>query len=711
MERVSLFDHAGRLVGEIDASKVSEMVRKEEINGEHSLTITTTEELEPGWRVLVQDARGVWREFVVFGTDETHDSNGSPTRTYYCTWSLQAEMMGIRVSAMPGTQTPVTAGTALAVIADSTPRWSVGTVTNTNVGGASMYDMDGWSALEVLIEEWGGEIGMTIDVSATKVTSRRIDLYDEQGDQDAKRRFDFGADLRSVRRKLADSPLYCRITPRGKGEETDSGGYGRKITIESVNDGKDYLENPTMVELARLPDGNGGWQYPTIEVENSDCETPAELLAWAQGVLEEYTTPHVSYDVDVLQLGREGIDMQGVSLGDAVHIVDRKFGDGIRVSGRVVSMTVNMLDESDTQLTIGEIQQGFAESLYKLDSKVDAVTETVEYMNGGTLSTAGYLDRLLDRLNAEINATGGYVYITQGQGFRTYDKAVTNPLVGSEADAVTEIKGGTIRIANSRTAQGDWDWKSVFTAGHIAAELVTAANLVTGYIQSANGATYINLDTGEVRLSTTSERDSSLNRIRADLTSGGISYYFNNTLVARTSTYYDVTSSGDIIGFCIDAAPGSSETCDLSMSKSSGINYTHRNSGGLIGSFVMDDEWLLLHSYVTDGTNSANNHIVGTPSGFEFRSGGLAMVVRAGDLESRATTPGNGTIYLGMRPTSGSYTYVGSGVVKMKTLYIDSEILVNEGSSVSAGRTGGFYARDGSMISVRNGIIVRIGKS
>lgn len=59
---------------------------------------------------------------------------------------------------------------------------------------------------------------------------------------------------------------------------------------------------------------------------------------------------------------------------------------------------------------------------------------------------------------------------------------------------MVEIKGGSIRIANSKTAQGAWDWKTVFVSGHIAAELVTAANLVAGRIQSANGTSYWNLD-------------------------------------------------------------------------------------------------------------------------------------------------------------------------------------------------------------------------
>lgn len=502
MRRIMVFDRFDTPLFELAEGDVFELTRTEQVNGEHALTITTTRQLEQGNRILLQDDRSVWREYVVYGVDALHDAGERPIGTYYCTWSVQPDLMGTRVSRMPGTETPVAAGVALDAVLSGTSRWVRGTVTRTATGGASMYDTDGWDAMSTLVETWGGEVSTTIEIGSTGVTARKVDLYDKMGDQAAKRRFDFGADLSSIRRTIADGPLYCRITPRGKGEQTDTGGYGRKITIESVNGGKDYLEKASMVDLAKLPDGSGGWEYPTLEIENGDMETPAELKAWAQSVLDDYTLPRITYEVDVLQLAREGIDMQGVSLGDAVHIVDRKFGEGLRLSGRVVAMTVDELSGKTSQLTIGYIDNGLTGMFDSLGRQVSRVTEVVQQMNGGTLSTADYLSRLLDRINTEINATGGYTYITEGQGIRTYDTAVSDPLVGSEANAVVEVKGGTVRIANSRTAQGAWEWKTVFTSGHIAANLVTAANLTAGYIGNASGS-YWDLDNDILQIAST----------------------------------------------------------------------------------------------------------------------------------------------------------------------------------------------------------------
>ena len=489
MERVLIFDRDGSWLLELNESEVFGLTRYEEVNGEHSLTIETTRRLEIGQRILTQDATGKWREYSVYGIEDTHDDT-MPLAVYYCVWTLQTDLMGTHVSAMPGVQTPVNAATALASVVSGTSRWTVGTVTNGNTGGASMYDTDGWTALSTFVETWSGEIDVTITVDMKSgVTARAIDNKPAIGEQTAKRRFDFGADIKSVQRTIADTPLYCRISPRGKGELNDNGTYGRRITIESVNGGLDYLQNDDVVDYVKLPSGNS-YEYPTEIVVNEEIETPADLKAWAQSILVEHTTPQVTYDVDVLQVAREGVDMQGVSLGDKVQVVDRKFWDGIRLEERVIAMTVDELTGKTSQVKLGAVQQDFADMFSSISKRVDELDYAVGSIASGT---SAYIENLLDRINDEVNATGGYTYIIEGNGIRTYNAAVSDPLVGAEASAVVEIKGGTIRIANTKTAQGEWIWKTVFTSGHVAADVVTAAQITTGYIGSSGG-TFIDLD-------------------------------------------------------------------------------------------------------------------------------------------------------------------------------------------------------------------------
>ena len=498
MPRFLVYSHDDAQLFELDPAQVVSASSTEEINGEHSLTISTMQVLEKEQRILVQDGTLKWREYVITGVDAEH-TDGAPVHTYYCVWSLQHDLMATKVNKQPGIRNPVSARVALTSALDGTDRWTVGTVTRNTTGGVSMYYMSGWEALSKVVEVWGGEVDVTIGVTNSGVVSRRVDLYDKQGSAEAVRRFDYGSDIESIKRTVSDEPFVCRIIPRGKGEETEGGGYGRRITIASVNGGIEWLEDSEAVPLVRLPDGQGGWEYPTLIVVNENIDDPQALKDWALEHIHDYTRPKVTYSASVVQFAEAGMDTQGIELGDTVQCVDRSFTeDGLRITGRVVRLVTNELDRRDIEVEVGFLKGTIASQFQSLQSSVETVSAYLETL-ANDMSTPEWIDGLIDRINNEVNATGGYTYIVEGNGIRTYDKAITDPAVGAEADAVVEIKGGTIRIANSRDGQGNWEWKTVFTSGHIAGDLVTAAQITTGYIGSAGG-TFIDLDNNTVHL-------------------------------------------------------------------------------------------------------------------------------------------------------------------------------------------------------------------
>ena len=82
MKRFIRFSHQDAPLGEISPNDVMSLVRREEINGEHSLTITTLQVLGKGERIVYQDERGVWREYEVTGVDEEHAAGTRIIGTY-----------------------------------------------------------------------------------------------------------------------------------------------------------------------------------------------------------------------------------------------------------------------------------------------------------------------------------------------------------------------------------------------------------------------------------------------------------------------------------------------------------------------------------------------------------------------------------------------------------------------------------------------------
>lgn len=481
--RIILTSHDGTPLGDVDPTRVAGIVVTSEVNGEHSMTLTTQQELTKGDRLVWRDAQGYWHEYVIESDEATHDATGAPMHAYWCPWSVQHDLAATFVTGMPGTGgTPASASDALAAALAGTARWTVGTVGIGTTGSASFWRLSGWEAMQELVKVWGGEVRATITVSPTTgVTGRAVDLLAHVGASDATRRFDYGHDATEIIRTVMDEQWTASVMPLGAAEQTDEGGYGRKITIESVNGGSAILTNADAVPLTRVPDGNGGWEVPVQVVENSDADTPADLKAWALEHLDEWTTPKVSYEATVAQLKEAGMDPTGVGLGDEVAVVDRTFtAGGLRIVGRALRIEDNLLDPAQTTLTISNLQGTLGDTLTSIAQATADVRGMVEGMSAAQASQE-WVQNLLDRINADINATGGYTYITEGQGIRAYDTAVTDPLVGAEASAVCEIKGGTMRIANTKDAQGQWEWKTVFVSGRVLAELIDAIGASSGY--------------------------------------------------------------------------------------------------------------------------------------------------------------------------------------------------------------------------------------
>ena len=525
-DRVQLFDRDMNPLRELAPSEVFSRVRTEEINGEHSLVITTTRRLEEGWRALTVDGTGKWREWVLTEPDQLHESGKTAVGTYRFVWSLQYDLTysyyhdtGMAVSIGLGMST--TAIEAAGHVLEGVAGWSVGPCDAADIAagtGCVFIRESAWSKLSKLVECSGVEVDSVIEVSNLYgVTARKLCLNAHVGSEEALRRFDWSEDLTSIRRTPSPGPYYCRVVPLGKGQteyaDDDETTYEYPIDITEEPDGQGgfhtyYIQDDEAAIAFRIKAGDGTYVYPTIAVTYSE-DDPELVLNAALKELYDYTRPSVTYEASIAQFAQAGMDAHGVALGDEVQCVDYGFNPdaALRIQGRVIKIEVDELSpETTTQLTIGELRDSMTDLLKDMGKSLDQLQANNDRINERmrSMTTARYIDELLDRINAEINATGGYAYFVPGEGIITYDVAVADPLVGSEASQVVQVKGGSIRIANSKKTAfagiDDWEWTSVFTADGINSSLVRAVQIISGYIGDATNSNYWNLDTGELVL-------------------------------------------------------------------------------------------------------------------------------------------------------------------------------------------------------------------
>ena len=519
-DRVLLFDRNCNPLRELSPNEVISRVRHEVINGEHTLTIETTRKLEVGWRALTVDSTGRWREWVVEEPDELHDHGLTATGTYRMVWSMQYDLshtydfsgnLGHREVGMSRSAGGVEAVGAAIV---GTRRWAVGScdVQPVEAGcGVVLIAKSAWDRLSDVVDAWGGEVDAEIEVGPNGVIARKVCLLDHVGKSTATRRFEWGHDLTSIRRKPDPGPYYCRIVPIGKGhteyaegngtEEYDEFEYEWPLSLlddpeYNPNITTEFIEDEEAAAVFRVSDGHGGWEYPT-KVVKYDQDDVQLLYETALDDLHNHTRPNVTYEATVAQLYGAGMDVHGVGLGDEIQIIDRGFNPdaGLTIQERVTEVTVNELDDYATELVIGNKQESLVSRLAGVIGDMDNVAKEFDF-----ISTDAYIKSLLNRINREINATGGYTYLVAGEGMLTFDKAVKDPLNPIEASQVVQVKGGSIRIANSRTTDGGWDWKTVFQSGHIVTELVTGGRIETGYIGNPENNCYWDIDGGVFRI-------------------------------------------------------------------------------------------------------------------------------------------------------------------------------------------------------------------
>lgn len=396
-------------------------------------------------------------------------------------------------------------------------RWSVGTVDFLGTGDIKFYHESVYQGLVDLQKEFGGELYTSKLVNSTGVYQRRINWVSRKG-ADNGLVFTYGFDADSIERNVELDNIFTRVHCFGKGEPTYSNaddpteqtGNGRRITFSSINGGKDYVEDNDAMQRWGIIGRNGVKVHSEGVVVFDECTDENELLSLGKQYLLEVCKPRVTYKANVAILADAGMDFKNARAGDTVHIRDEVLDE--RLTGRVMHVRRYLVGSKPTEVTLGNVVRTVGGVIADQMAQLESLLHRSTSWDGAAGGSGSWLRNMQKNLNDEINATGGFVYWDYGEGITVYDHAVDqNPTMA------IQLKGGALRIANSKTSTGDWDWRSFGTGnGFVADEIVAGVlrggnayfDLNTGEIHFEHGGIYDragknfwNLDTGEFRLS------------------------------------------------------------------------------------------------------------------------------------------------------------------------------------------------------------------
>ncbi len=464
---VLLLDREETLIDYIDIFNPED---EESINADSILTFSTFyKNIEKGYRILYQDRLNEWHEYIIQSAKTKHDSNNDIFIDVYAENSFYETLGDYIEDKRPRNSTATNAlSEALA-----TSRWEVGVVENLGLNTTSFYRCSVKDAVQnKIVKVWGGEFSTSIEVEGNKIVSRKVNIFKKRGDDHGKR-FVYGKDIHEIEKVVNEEDIITALYGFGKGEEIEeTGGHGRRIDFADINNGKKYVEN----NAARLKYGRNsdkGKVHVFGKIEFDDITDKGELLAKTKEELEKASTPKITYNATVEDLAKYGFEYEGVKLGDTVTIIDEELG--LRLKARVIKLVKNLDDSNADKVTLGNFVETtndlFIEAYKKINDfrNKEAIWDSASKKIQDGID-AEFLNNVIDKINTEINNSGGYVYISKdGKGIITYDK----PLDQNPTKAI-QLMGGSIRIANKKKSDGTWDWRSFGTGdGFVADEIIT----------------------------------------------------------------------------------------------------------------------------------------------------------------------------------------------------------------------------------------------
>lgn len=196
-------------------------------------------------------------------------------------------------------------------------------------------------------------------------------------------KIELGENLLKLSQERRGEDIATAIIPLGvKDEET-----GERLTIESVNDGLDYVHDPDTVDKY-------GWIYKTVVFD--DVTLPSNLLTRANQALARSILQLNTIELSAVDLSMMDADIDDFKLFEYVQVVSPIHGiDDLYLIRR---MTIDLMRPDNNTITIGAQFASFTEKQYNSAKVVEKVIREVAE-NGQS-----YANDLVNNVTIELNS-------------------------------------------------------------------------------------------------------------------------------------------------------------------------------------------------------------------------------------------------------------------------------------------------------------------
>lgn len=476
---IFLFNNKQELIDTISPEDLTENTQEIELNGLITATATTkyNKEIEKAEYFGVKELNNFW----LYKIRKNIKENGMITLQgiHILFDDLKGQVLrDIR-------PTKVTAAEAFNKILENST-WKVGVSKATTTSSANFYYKSVLSSFSEALKKWNCEFIPHIEFKDGKILSKTINLYDKISNDNGKW-FEYGDELLTVVAET-DKDIYTAYIGLGKGEQTEKGGYGRKIKFDGViwekSKGKP-VDKPVGQDFVEIKEASKLWGYPDGTpkvgiVEFSDVEDREELLNKTYLYAKENCRPKLQLKSTVISQGL-------VEIGETCTIIRNDLN--IRYKTRIFKIKKNFLNIDLISFEFGDkVVLSASDRIKKDNEKEEKKQQELESRMESFLKNITNFYFNEDGYNYELKANNEYKLPA---GYYSFDKPIEeNPT------KVVYMGAGKILIADSKNPNGEWKWRTAITSQGIAGEEIVA-NSITANKLSADVGQSLDLSSNE----------------------------------------------------------------------------------------------------------------------------------------------------------------------------------------------------------------------
>lgn len=209
-----------------------------------------------------------------------------------------------------------------------------GNITVTNASFQPSIE-DPNSCLGELTDQLVGAVGGYLVLRRSNGVSY-LDWIDDF-DQTSNQVIEFGRNMVDLEEYIDASEVYTVLIPFGKKDDD-----GNRLTIESVNGGKDWIQSDQGINL---------FGHITQAVSWDDVENPSELLTNARSLLNDSIQMATTITINAVDLHLLDVNTDSIALGDFVHVISAPHGiDSQFLCSKIV---IDLQNPDRTEYTFG----------------------------------------------------------------------------------------------------------------------------------------------------------------------------------------------------------------------------------------------------------------------------------------------------------------------------------------------------------------------